>query len=61
MPPPFASGEWALYNIADDPAELNDLSANYPERLEKMIGMWEQYKEDNAVLDAALDLSRGFE
>ena len=50
-----------MYEIADDPAELNDLSANYPERLEKMIGMWEQYKDDNAVLDAALDLSRGFE
>ena len=61
MPPPFASGEWQLFNIVEDPAELNDLSANHPQKLEDMVRMWEQYKDDNAVLDASLDLSRGFE
>ena len=61
MPPPFASGEWALYNLAEDPAELNDLGTNHPQKLEDMVRMWEQYKDDNAVLDASLDLSRGFE
>ena len=58
MPPPFASGEWELYNLAEDPAELNDLSSTYPEKIGDMIKMWEQYKEDNTVLDVSLDLSR---
>ncbi len=60
MPPPFASGEWELYNLAEDPAELNDLSSTYPDRVGDMVKKWEQYKEDNTVLDVALDLSREF-
>jgi len=59
MPPPFASGEWELYNLAEDPSEMHDLSSEYPEKVEEMVKKWEQYKEDNSVLDAALDLSRG--
>ncbi len=59
MPPPFASGEWELYNLAEDPAELNDLSGEHPDRVDEMVKRWEQYKEDNTVLDVALDLSRG--
>jgi len=59
MPPPFASGEWELYDLAEDPAEMNDLSSKYPEKVEEMVRKWDQYKEDNMVLDAALDLSRG--
>ena len=59
MPPPFASGEWELYNLAQDPAESNDLSKEYPGKVENMIERWEQYKENNSVLDVALDLSRG--
>lgn len=59
MPPPFATGEWELYNLAEDPAELNNLSSMYPDKVEDMVERWEQYKEDNTVLDVALDLSRG--
>ena len=59
MPPPFASGEWELYNLAEDPAEINDLSSKYPERVGEMVKKWGQYKEDNTVLDVSLDLSRG--
>ncbi len=59
MPPPFASGEWELYNLAEDPAEINDLSGEYPDKVGEMVKKWEQYKEDNTVLDVSLDLSRG--
>ena len=59
MPPPFGSGEWELYDLAEDPAEMHDLSSEYPEKVDEMVKRWEQYKEDNIVLDAALDLSRG--
>jgi arylsulfatase A-like enzyme len=61
MPPPFASGEWELYNLAEDPAERHNLSDAYPEKVEDMVKSWEQYKESNTVLDASLDLSRAFE
>jgi arylsulfatase len=61
MPPPFASGEWELYNLAEDPSETNNLSSQHPDRVTAMVKSWEEYKEDNAVLDVALDLSRAFE
>jgi arylsulfatase A-like enzyme len=61
MPPPFASGEWELYNLAVDPGETNNLSEVHPERVADMVESWEQYKENNAVLDASMDLSRAFE
>ena len=58
MPPPFGSGEWELYNLSADPAEMNDLASEQPERLESMIEMWERYKQENTVLDiSSLDLS----
>lgn len=61
MPPPFASGEWELYNLAEDPGETHNLNDAYPEKVEEMVRSWEQYKEDNTVLDISLDLGRAFE
>ncbi|MBW2172859.1 MAG: arylsulfatase, partial [Deltaproteobacteria bacterium] len=61
MPHPFGTGEWELYNIKQDPAEMNDLSSEYPEKIKEMVALWEQYKKDNGVLDISLDLSdKGF-
>ena len=57
MPPPFGSGEWELYSLKDDPAEMNNLGGQHPERLKRMVAMWEQYKTDNEVLDISLDLA----
>jgi arylsulfatase len=57
MPHPFGKGEWELFNLKDDPAEMNDLSKEYPEKLKEMVSLWEQYKKDNKVLDISLDLS----
>ncbi|MBW1860210.1 MAG: hypothetical protein JRI70_09115 [Deltaproteobacteria bacterium] len=57
MPHPFGTGEWELYNIKQDPAEMNDLSSEYPEKIKEMVALWEQYKKDNGVLDISLDLS----
>ena len=41
---------WQLYNLAEDPRELNDLSAQYPDKLAEMKGLWEQYARDNNVI-----------
>ena len=57
MPKPFGKGEWELFDIKKDPGELNDLSAEHPDRLGRMIARWEQYKTDNGVLDISLDVS----
>jgi arylsulfatase A-like enzyme len=57
MPKPFGLSEWELFNLEDDPAELNDLSQTYPEQLQIMIARWERYKVDNRVLDISFDLS----
>lgn len=57
MPKPFGTGDWELFNLEQDPAELNDLSKQYPDKRKAMVAQWEQYKKDNGVLDISLDLS----
>jgi len=37
--------KWELYNIAEDRAELHDLSEKYPERVAAMAAKWESYAE----------------
>lgn len=36
----FQSESWELYNVAEDRSELNNLAEQHPERLRKMIAMW---------------------
>jgi len=59
MPPPFGSGDWQLYNVKNDPAEMVDVSDQDPSRRADMIAEWEQYRDANGVLDVSLDLSGG--
>jgi arylsulfatase len=61
MPRPFASGEWELYDLKTDPGETNDLSREYPDRVQEMVALWDQYEEDNTVLDISYDLSDAVE
>ena len=57
MPKPFGTGEWELFNLEQDPAEIDDLSKQHPDKLKEMVVLWEQYKKDNGVLDISYDLS----
>jgi arylsulfatase len=59
MPPPFGTGEWELFNVRNDPAEMDDLSDQYPDRRAEIVAQWERYKEANGVLDVAYDLAGG--
>jgi arylsulfatase len=59
MPKPFGTDEWELFNLKEDPAEMNDLSGKYPDRRKDMIERWEQYSKDNGVLDISFDLFGG--
>ena len=44
--PVLKPGQWQLYNLADDPAEMNDLAHTNPEKLQEMLALWEQYTQE---------------
>lgn len=52
----FKDDVWALYHTAEDFAELNDLAAEQPERLKRMIAIWHKEAEKNSVLPLSDDL-----
>jgi arylsulfatase len=41
---------WRLFNLTEDPAELNDVSAAYPEKLKELVAHWEEYARRNGVI-----------
>ncbi len=45
--PVLKPGQWQLYNLAEDPAESNDLAASNPEKLREMLSLWEHYTTEN--------------
>jgi arylsulfatase A-like enzyme len=47
---PLGKSEWELFNLATDPAERNDLSAENPEKLKEMLVLWEKYMAENNVI-----------
>jgi len=47
---PVGDNQWYLYNIVTDPGETKDLSAAMPQRLQRMLGLYQQYVVENAVL-----------
>ncbi len=47
--PPVGDGSWALYNIAKDPGEAKDLSAEEPERLARMVAAYEAFAESHGI------------
>lgn len=50
--PAGGTGEYALYNLATDPGETRDVSADHPEMVEELSEKWEQYAKDNGVAPA---------
>ena len=43
-------GEWQLFNLRNDPAELRDLSKEQPERVKAMLALWDEYVKTNGVI-----------
>lgn len=43
-------GQWQLYNLIDDPREMNDLSGIYPGTREKLVNLWSVYKREVGVV-----------
>lgn len=44
------NGDWELFNLREDPAELHDLSANYPDKREALLELWNEYVKRNGVI-----------
>jgi arylsulfatase len=51
MPKQLGTDEWKLFDLSRDAAEIRDLSAEQPDKLEEMVALWNQYREENGVLD----------
>jgi len=50
LPAAGGTGDWELFNLKDDPAEINDLSAIHPERKAAMLKLWDEYVMRNGVI-----------
>jgi len=42
--------KWRLYNLAEDPSELNDLSEQEPELFQEMILLYEKWAKNIGVV-----------
>lgn len=47
---PIGTGDWELYNLAEDPGERHDLAKANPEKLKELIALWEEYVQTNNVI-----------
>jgi arylsulfatase len=53
IPKPKGPERWQLYNLARDPGEIHDLADQEPERLERMVKLWDQYVLETGVVPLA--------
>lgn len=51
LPVPFGTGEWELFDLKDDPGEMNDLSKRYPKKKAELLKAWKVYSAENDVFD----------
>jgi arylsulfatase len=50
LPPPFGNGDWQLYNLAEDPGEIQDVAAQHPDLVAELALGWTAYAEANGVI-----------
>ncbi|KAK1072120.1 hypothetical protein LTR33_010308 [Friedmanniomyces endolithicus] len=61
IPAPKGPEKWQLYNLARDPGEIHDLAAADPERLGRMVKMWDRYVLETGVVPLAPALGEWME
>ncbi|TWT79485.1 Arylsulfatase [Planctomycetes bacterium CA13] len=52
VPKPYGTGEWSLHDVAKDPGEAKDLSADMPERLNQLMAAWNDYAKEVGIVPA---------
>lgn len=50
---PFSQDHWALYDVAQDPVQLDDVSADHPERVRDLVSRWGDAATRNQVYPMA--------
>lgn len=53
------TGDYALYNLADDPGEVVDLSDQYPEKVEGLARKWREYAASHNIADVPMEEVNG--
>lgn len=48
--PPYGSGEWELYNLAEDVEEQNNLAAEHPELVSELKAAYDSYASEVGVI-----------
>ena len=61
IPKPKGPEKWQMYNLRADPGEVHDLAEQDPERLQRMIKMWDQYVLETGVVPLAPALGQWME
>ena len=51
LPSPYGTGEWELYNLAEDPAETHNLAESKPALIHELAAAWERYAKENGVIE----------
>ena len=44
------SGEWQLFDLREDPAEMRDLSGENPGKRDELAALWDEYARTNGVI-----------
>ena len=47
---PLGKGDWELFDLATDPVERNDLSAEHPDKVKALLALWDDYVRANHVV-----------
>ena len=58
---PYGPERWALYNLARDPAEADDLSSRNPKKVRELLALWDEYARRNGVILPSHDTSYALE
>ena len=48
--PPYGTGTWHLYDVANDPGETRDLAGEHPAILQRLRAAWDQYAREVGVV-----------
>jgi arylsulfatase len=47
---PYGTGDWQLFNLADDAGERKDLAKERPDKLKALLALWDDYARANNVI-----------
>jgi arylsulfatase A-like enzyme len=50
LPPPYGNGDWQLYNLAEDPGEVQNVATQHPDLVAELALEWTAYAERNGVI-----------